>query len=126
MTADQLLNKFYMAYAQWLREGAIDTDPNGRLFFRTAGVRGNLMAYATSLEQVQLGWDAIAVLVEQYKAAGLNPVFPFNDPGSVTDNLAAEIERHECHINEARLEWVFGKEWEYLDYCNNFGYGDRA
>lgn len=52
-------------------------------------------------------------LTDQFKAAGLDPVAPFNN-GSIRDYLN-EAAEGECHLNDERIAWVRSRIKDFIN-----------
>lgn len=92
-----LLRAFYVAYRNWLLEGARYSSifsckeglcANGYDFFSSIGVN-----HAPLLEELHAA----------FTAAGLDEKLPFNVS---PQHFEAESARGECHLNPARIAWV--------------------
>lgn len=92
-----LLRAFYVAYRNWLLEGAryssifsckVGLCANGYDFFRSIAVN-----HEPLLEELHAA----------FTAAGLDEKLPFNDS---PQHFEAESARGECHLNPARIAWV--------------------
>ena len=95
-----LLTQFYRAYAGWLDAGAPDELP----FCRSGGLCWMLWHYLSCQaiphnERKQLTNE----LEDQFEAAGLNYLFPFNDG---EEGFSNEEETDTMHLNPRRIKWV--------------------
>ncbi|EGZ5696011.1 hypothetical protein JJD90_003454 [Salmonella enterica] len=93
------LYDFYVAYNQWLKNGAQETEGEG--FIRGVGLCANVYDYFESI-----GADSEAALEQlhaDFVASGLNESLPFN-----VDNVHYHDEclHDRCHLNSARVAWV--------------------
>lgn len=100
MKQSELLTEFYLAYADWLDAGAPDEKP----FYRSGGLCWMLSHYLSChgiprKERGQLANE----LEDQFEAAGLNHLFPFNDG---EDGFSNEEETDTMHLNSRRIKWV--------------------
>lgn len=100
----EVLKAFYRSYADWLRAGAPEAAP----YTRSYGLCTNLDKYICAEYgdndnlEARVGW----VLKRQFRASGLDAVFPFS--GSYTYH--AERKSRTQHLNPDRMAWVMRHE----------------
>lgn len=94
------LTEFYQAYATWLDDGA----PEGQVFSRKDGLCDNLYEYCTSKGMRRLWAELDAEMMEQFSAAGLHSIYPFNHGRSASYCSASNHDRH--YLNPRRIAWV--------------------
>ncbi|HAM3727881.1 TPA: hypothetical protein IBL10_002261 [Escherichia coli] len=93
------LYDFYVAYNQWLKNGAPETEEEG--FIRGVGLCTNVYDYFESI-----GADcevALEQLHADFVANGLNELLPFNEDNA---HYQEECRLERCHLNPGRVAWV--------------------
>ena len=89
------LGEFYLAYLAWLVAGA----PHNKVFDRRTG----LCSAIDFLDNHTLNLGA--ELTQQFIAAGLDTVYPFNTDGK-GDHYSEETKTKTAHLNPKRIAWV--------------------
>lgn len=104
----EVLHNFYCAYKAWLDAGA----PNNNPFSRSRGLCHAIKIFVLRQElqsAYSYLYSARAEMCSQFKAASLDPDYPFNTPDYIADdvhNYYMEAAREEIHLNPARVAWV--------------------
>lgn len=94
------LQDFYLAYAQWLADGAPEQKP----FSSWNGLCHTLFMFCVkSGSDHELANQTKAEMLSQFVDAGLNETYPFD-----LDSFAYEESgrQYECHLNPKRIQWV--------------------
>lgn len=86
------LQQFYNAYAAWLDAGA----PDGQPFVRHTGLCINLHKFGGNR-------DVLKEMSSQFKEAGLDEDYPFNDN---SESYYRETYLDEIYLNPKRIDWV--------------------
>ncbi|EFC2694268.1 TPA: hypothetical protein HLZ03_19105 [Escherichia coli] len=99
VTTRKHLYDFYVAYNQWLKNGAPETE--GELFVRYFGLCSNAYSYFESIGAY--GEDAAEQLRTDFIANGLDELLPFNEDSA---HYKEECRFERCHLNLGRVAWV--------------------
>lgn len=99
MTAQEVLNSFYLAYFEWLEAGASEGLENEYGFGRGVGLCSNLGDFS--------GWGSAPyhLMLDQFKAEGLDKEYPFGG----FDLYLEEQSDDTIYLNPQRIEWVAKK-----------------
>lgn len=89
----ELLTQFYQAYLAWVEDGAPIINPN---FKRRYGLCANVCDWAPACNLVD-------EMTDQFEAAELNLLYPFNDYGA---DYKQDSKSRTHHLNEKRIQWV--------------------
>lgn len=95
-----LLTQFYNDYLEWILKKA----PQGKPFSRNTGLCGNACI-----------WDNLygSYLSQQMKIQFIQAQLPFDYPFNDRDNrYMAEVLYAQCHLNEARIQWVLDHSYK--------------
>lgn len=99
MTQSQKLTEFYRAYLAWVLQGADVEHPT---FSRSLGLCHNFWLFAGGMDNRVEARDLENELSAQFKAAGLDKAYPFNNGNA----SLYEQEGSYKHYNSQRLQWV--------------------
>ena len=93
------LYDFYVAYNQWLKNGAPETE--GEIFVQYSGLCANACRYFD-----EIGGDTEDILEQlraDFIANELDELLPFNESRA---HYHEECRLGRCHLNSARVAWV--------------------
>lgn len=92
------LKNFYKAIQTWIDNGC--PEDNQHYFVIYVGLCNNLewLGGERIIENCKLRWE----MVEQFRAAGLSPAYPFGGH----EELMKEKESRTIYSNPARLAWI--------------------
>jgi len=94
------LDGFYLSYLSWITDGA----PAHDIFTRCNGLCDNYRDYFRSLYRDRGATDALSEMVQSFRNAGLDRLYPFNhgSPYAFSEECNMEL----AHENPQRIEWV--------------------
>lgn len=94
MTAQEILNKFYLAYWMWLEAGA--PEENEHTFHRGIGLCGNLTGMKGGT------YPVMKLMEQQFNDAGLDALYPFGGYDEYYEEAGEDVN----YLNPQRRAWV--------------------
>lgn len=109
IVAEPTLRHFYMAYANWLLDGA----PDGKPFDRGKGLCSSVEDFVENKlgTSRDLAQEISIAMGNQFKGAGLDFNYPFSDKNDRWVNPSSQYQTEyvskSIHLNPHRIMWVF-------------------